>query len=151
MTDYLSLDTLQPKLASKTSRWLASLIDYIIFMACDTGCLLFFGKKTIDTDGVITYHADGLPALAAIASWWVLLPVLEGLTGQTIGKAIFNIKTVKASGLEATIGACIVRHLFDIVDYFPFLGIVGLMVASNNKLKQRVGDLVAKTIVIKSN
>jgi uncharacterized RDD family membrane protein YckC len=41
-----------------------------------------------------------------------------------------------------------VRHFFDFIDNFPFLGIVGLIVASNNNLKQRVGDLLGKTVVI---
>jgi len=47
------------------------------------------------------------------------------------------------------VGNCIVRHLFDLVDVFPFFGIVGLIVAGSNNLKQRVGDLVARTIVVK--
>lgn len=74
--------------------------------------------------------------------------MLEGLTRQTLGKANFKIKTVKVNGEKATLGNCIVRHLFDFIDSFPFFGITGLIVAGNNALKQRVGDLVAKTIVV---
>ncbi len=150
MGDYLPGTISQPKLARKTYRWLAALIDYILFFSCFTVCLIFFGEKHISEDGVVGYEVNNFPGLLVIASWWLLFPVLEGTTGQTLGKAIFNIKVIKADGTKASFGNCVVRHLFDFVDYIPFLGFVGIIVASNNNLKQRVGDLVAKTIVVPS-
>jgi len=147
MTDYLSQDLLLPKPVNTGRRWLAALIDYILFFSCYMGCLMFWGEKSINDDGSVGYTAHGFPAFIAIASWWVLLPILEGLTGQTVGKAILGIKAVRVNGTKASVGNCIVRHLFDVVDGFPF-GIIGVAVASGNDLKQRVGDLVAKTMVV---
>jgi len=150
MTDLLSDDLLIPtlSLARKTTRWLASLIDYIFYTAILWAIPLYFGEKYTSQEGRVSYHAEGIPALCIWAAWWVLLPIVEGITGQTLGKAVFKIKTVKENGSKATIGNCIVRHLFDMVDFAPFLGIVGLLVAGNNEKKQRVGDLVAKTVVV---
>ena len=57
-----------------------------------------------------------------------------------------GVKVVRKNYSDGGVGASIVRHLFDIVDSF-FL--VGIIVAATNPLRQRVGDLVAGTIVIK--
>lgn len=149
MTDYLSPELLNPSLPSKGRRWLAALIDYGLYFACYTLVIIYWGQKTTDIEGVTSYSVDGFPAFFIFSLWWVLLPVLEGLTGQTLGKALFGLKVIKANGRRASVGNCIVRHLFDIVDGF-FFGVVGIAVASGNKEKQRVGDLVAKTIVISS-
>ena len=77
-----------------------------------------------------------------------MFPVIEGLKGQTVGKMLLGIKVIKNDYAKSSISHSIIRHLFDMVDYLPFFGIVGIIVASNNDLKQRVGDLVAKTIVV---
>jgi len=150
MTDYLSDDLLKESLplARKTKRWLATLTDYIFYLAIFMAVNIFFGEKYTTPDGATGYRTTGWPAFGLFAVWWLLLPILEGLTGQTVGKAIFKIKTVKVNGDDASMGNCIVRHLFDFADFAPFFGIVGLLVAGNNPHQQRVGDLVAQTIVI---
>lgn len=150
MGNYLSEDLLKPTidLASKTRRWLASLIDYVLYFAICVFVGLYFGEKYTTSHDTVGYRTHGWPALVPWLCWWLLLPVLEGATGQTLGKAIFNIKTVKENGSEASFGNCAARHLFDIIDFAPFFGVVGLLVAAGNNSRQRVGDLVAKTIVV---
>ena len=148
MNDYLSEELLAPDLARKTYRWLAAFIDYTFYLLIFICVLMYFGEKYTTEQGTIGYHATGLPVFSCMAAWWVLFPIFEGVTGQTLGKAIFNIKVVRYDGTDAPLTNCIARHLFDFVDYIPGFGIVGIIVASNNKLKQRVGDLVGKTIVI---
>jgi uncharacterized RDD family membrane protein YckC len=136
-------------LASKTKRWFASFIDYAIYSLFLFFMIQWLGKPVTDeTTGDISYHVTGLPALGLMCTWFLFIPVLEGLTSQTLGKAIFNIKTIAVTGQKVGIAQCLVRHLFDIVDYFPGFGIVGIIVASNTEKKQRVGDIVAKTIVV---
>jgi uncharacterized RDD family membrane protein YckC len=122
MNDFLSEELLIPTLdlASKRSRWLASMIDYLLYLAIFMVISLYFGKKYTTEDGEIGYHTAGLTAFCILSFGWILLPVLEGTTGQTLGKALFKIKTVKEDGGGASIGNCIVRHLFDIIDFVPF-------------------------------
>lgn len=61
---------------------------------------------------------------------------------------MFKIKTVHDDFSNLNFRSALIKHLCDILDYFPFFGIVGLLVTTNNKYKQRIGDLVAKTVVI---
>jgi uncharacterized RDD family membrane protein YckC len=146
--DYLFEET-HPKLAQTRQRYAAALIDYLLYLTIIFAMVFYFGEKgTTDSDGTVHGQVNGFPALLVFASWFLLFPVAEGLSQQTIGKALFGIRVVKIDYSKASMGSCLVRHLFDFVDYMPGFGIVGLLVAKNNEKKQRVGDLVAKTIVI---
>ncbi|MDR3272971.1 MAG: RDD family protein [Flavobacteriaceae bacterium] len=72
------------------------------------------------------------------------------MQGRTPGKAIMKIKIVNLDGSEAGFGTYFVRWLLNIIDFdMPFVGaIVGLVVMASNSKRQRIADLVAKTVVI---
>lgn len=141
--DLINDITENPPLAPRRTRVFAALIDVIILLV---GCYLIADAsgQTYSGGGRIGFQLSGTPALMAWLFWFLLMPVNEGLTGQTIGKRIFKIEVVKVDYSKTTLATSIIRHLFDIVDCF-FL--IGLIVASSNTNKQRVGDLVAKTYV----
>ncbi|AEV97910.1 hypothetical protein A4D02_15305 [Niastella koreensis] len=152
MEDLLSNIVYTPVFASKRKRWGASLVDYVLYFAAFIFICYFFGTRTMDENGNSSWNLDGLPGfIGIVVSWLLFFPVIESFNdGQTIGKALFRIKTVKEDGSRINFGTSFLRHFFDWVDYLPFLGICGMIVASNNDKKQRVGDLVAKTIVVNS-
>ena len=83
-----------------------------------------------------------------IPMYLLYFSILEGTTGKTLGKMILQIKVVKENYTPIGFLNSIVKHLFDIIDFLPTFGILGLVLASSNKTSQRVGDFVAKTIVI---
>jgi uncharacterized RDD family membrane protein YckC len=134
----------EPKLARIRTRIFAALIDFVILFIIFYVIALLSGQ-TYSNQGGVGFHLTGFPAFIAMLLGFILIPVNEGITGQTIGKRFFKIKVVKSDFTKTTLGVSIVRHLFDGIDCF-FLA--GLIVAANNKHKQRVGDLVAKTYVV---
>jgi uncharacterized RDD family membrane protein YckC len=150
MEDLLTDLLAKPVPASKTKRWVACIIDYIIYFVLFTIITYSFGDVVIDEDHDRLHQLTGVAGfLAVVLPWFLLFPGIEFYNkGQTIGKAIFRIRTVEEDGSSLTLGKAVVRHLFDLIDYLPFLGITGIVVASNTKNKQRVGDLVANTIVV---
>ena len=149
MPDLFNQDQFSVTLASKTSRFFAILFDYVLCLGLTIFYMIEFGEKYTPEGGGVGYHIEGLPTLGIFIIWLVIIVLPEGLSGQSIGKRITGIKTIRQDENKASIGTIIVRHLFDPVDFFPFFGIVGFLVSSNSTLKQRVGDLVAKTIVVK--
>src|SRR5687768_1367242 len=83
---------------------------------------------------------------------WLYHGVLQGLTGWTPGKRLVGIRTVsEATGREPGIGRATVRWVLWIVDSLPWLipYLVGLVTAAASSKNQRVGDMVAKTLVVR--
>ena len=141
----------EPVLASKRIRIAAFITDVIIWyvLGFTIGLLLAQNETYAGSTGSgisIGFSLSGFPALVMMAAWFLLFPVMEGLTGKTIGKRIFRISVVKEDHSPVTVGRSVARHLFYLID---ILFLVGLIVASTNRKKQRIGDLVADTLVVK--
>lgn len=123
-------------------RILAFLIDFFIFFLITMVFGIFFGEPNEDGTG---FHFSGLPALVMFLVAFGLWPISEGITGQTIGKRIFNIKVVNTNYKPIGIGQAFGRFFLGIVDYMLLIGII---IALINKKNQRIGDMVANTIVV---
>ncbi len=75
--------------------------------------------------------------------------LLEGLYGYTPGKYLLGLVVIKSDGSNCSIGASILRNLLWIVDSLPtfnLIAMISILVTDDN---QRVGDLVADTVVVK--
>ncbi len=83
--------------------------------------------------------------LGAIVLYFV---ILERAFGQTLGKRIMRIKIVSlARDGELTLNQVILRFLLPVLDSFLF-GVVGYISIKTSARKQRIGDKLAKTIVV---
>ena len=128
-------------------RILAGIIDYILIFSFMFTLLYFYG--TPDDEG--GYSLNGTPALSVIIFWGVITIGMEQLLGATIGNYLNHLKPISVDKSEGKISfvQSLKRHLLDIID-ISFFGLVGILVIKNTKKHQRLGDLWAKTIVIKS-
>jgi uncharacterized RDD family membrane protein YckC len=72
------------------------------------------------------------------------------MNGQSIGKRMLKIKVISVDGSQPTIGQYIIRWLFRLVDFWMTGQVLGLIVIAVSENKQRIGDLIAKTTVIKT-
>jgi len=88
-----------------------------------------------------------LSAYVVLALGYALL--LEGLLGYTPGKYLFGLVVVKSDGSQCTIPASLLRNLAWIVDVLPTLNLVAMISIYLTDDNQRVGDLVANTVVAK--
>src|SRR5205823_8674623 len=106
MEDLLTDVEAIPVLASKTKRWLACFIDYFIWSILLSIVSYCFGKVVIEDDGARSWDLDGSPAfLAMFIIWFILLPGIEAMNGgQTIGKAIFGIRSARMDGSKISPG-----------------------------------------------
>lgn len=74
------------------------------------------------------------------------------MNGQTFGKKVLKIKVISLDGSQPTFGQYIFRWLFRMIDFgFPFgWGVVALISVAVTKNHQRLGDILAKTTLIKT-
>ena len=152
MQDILTGFDYSPPPASRTKRWFACLIDYFIYFTLIGLGSYIFGERFVDTEGNITWELHGFTGfLAMFVPWLLLFPAIESFNGgQTLAKSLFKIKTIRDDFSNLNFTSALIRHLCDFFDYLPIFGIVGLLVTTNNKYKQRIGDLVAKTVVVEA-
>jgi uncharacterized RDD family membrane protein YckC len=72
------------------------------------------------------------------------------LNGQSIGKKIMGIKVISLNGNQASLSQYLIRWLFRIVDFSLTGSLVALITVAATEKKQRLGDIVAGTVLVKT-
>ena len=100
---------------------------------------------TIVGIGYVFVFIVGLASAFVVHAYW---PSTH--QGQTPAMGWLNLRIVREEdGGVPTLGQCVIRWLLLIVDGL-FAGILGLIVMSTSARHQRVGDMVAKTLVVRA-
>ena len=98
--------------------------------------------------GAALLYVIGGYLLAFSLIFFLYFIILESLIGMTIGKRAMRIRVVREDGSKCGVAPAVVRNLLRIVDALPFFYILGIMMIARSDKKQRVGDAVARTIVV---
>jgi uncharacterized RDD family membrane protein YckC len=138
------------EVAGLGERIVARLIDLAIFF------LVFFLGMFIGS--ITNWFVDSRLSTVIILIIYGVLFVFYDLifevfmNGQSIGKRIMKIKVISLDGGQPRLGQYFLRWLFRIVDFLlTWPGLVALIAAAVNEKTQRVGDMVAGTILIRTN
>jgi uncharacterized RDD family membrane protein YckC len=123
-------------------RAVAIIIDMIVL--CIIGWVLALGMGGSTSTG---FNLSGAPALIWFLIALAYYVVMEVQMGGTLGKLALGLKVVKEGGEKVDWQASIIRNLLRIVDGF-FFYLVGAIIVWTSKKKQRLGDIVAHTLVV---
>lgn len=81
---------------------------------------------------------------------WGYAIFLEGLwSGQTVGKRLFGLRVIQESGVRVSWLQALLRNLARPVDRLPLFYFVGGAAALFTQSQQRLGDLLAGTVVVR--
>ena len=72
------------------------------------------------------------------------------LNGQTVGKKVMGIKVVSLSGEQPSFSQYLNRWVFRLIDFTLTGYMVGVIMVAATDRKQRLGDLVAGTVLVKT-
>ena len=75
--------------------------------------------------------------------------LLEGSKGQTVGKMITKIKVVREDGSPIDMSQAFTRNILRIIDGL-FAYLIGAILIWRSDKQQRLGDSVARTVVVKA-
>lgn len=142
--------TIEYELATPAYRAVASFLDLIfqiVFMAIGTIVIsqnLFDFVQKPSTYSVIMMFFFRLP-------WFLYSPVIEYFTnGRSLGKLIMGIRVVKSNGETAGLREYFTRWIFRVVDIWAGgFGFLAMLMASTTEKRQRIGDIMADTVVIR--
>jgi len=136
-------------LAGVGDRVLATLIDGAIYVAYYILFALFIS---------LVVAGGGNSGMAIFVTVVFFLPLMFynlaceiWMNGQTLGKKAMHIRVMSLKGGNATISQYFVRWLLRLVDMFIGSGLVAFVSVLASEKNQRLGDLAAGTIVVKTN
>jgi uncharacterized RDD family membrane protein YckC len=134
-------------LAGPVSRMLAFAVDLAAIAAAGTAVArLAAPLQLISADTaqmVITVLYFVISLLYGILTEWFW-------RGQTVGKRLLGLRVVEANGLRLRPSEIVVRNLLRFVDLLPGLYLVGGTACVLSSRRQRLGDIAAGTIVIRT-
>lgn len=139
---------LEYELASVGERITGYIIDWLIIIA-------YY---------ILTFATVGFSALSRLYSgfgWLVLVITIPPffydvlceslLNGQSLGKKAMGIRVISLSGEQPTFGQYLIRWVFRFIDFTLLSGLTALLSVLITQKKQRLGDLVAGTTLVKTN
>jgi uncharacterized RDD family membrane protein YckC len=127
-------------------RVVATIVDGIVLGIIGTLLQLVFG---IDSSSGFS-----LTRLSVGGSLWMFLVVLlyytllEGSIGKTVGKMVTGIRVVDAEGNPPGYGKGLIRTVLRIIDGL-LAYLVGFIIVLSNDRRRRLGDMAAKTQVVR--
>jgi uncharacterized RDD family membrane protein YckC len=145
-------------------RRLRGIINDTIVAAPTSGGIFFAiaepsSSDSVDTSGVdltfgshqLTGGAATLFFLGALCLWIAYNWLLVAKVGATLGMLLTGTRVVDEQGARPSGSAALTRSLLWVVDDAPWFipGLVGFVFAVASPKRQRVGDRVAKTFVVK--
>jgi uncharacterized RDD family membrane protein YckC len=150
--DTPELVALEFPLAGIGSRFIAILIDYGLqfaaFIVLVLSMMLFLPSMQ-KFESTSAKWAIALLILIPFLLHWGYFTLFEGLWhGQTPGKRVAKIRVIQQSGRAITIFESLSRNFVRAIDFLPAFYVVGSISIFVTHRNQRLGDLVAGTLVV---
>ncbi len=140
------------EVASLGDRILGYLVDSAIFVVLYIALAILAGLFFTSNGGRAVYWGFG-----AVAIIWFLAFIFYDLicevffNGQSIGKKVMKTRVISLDGSSPGLGQYLLRWLFRIVDITLTSSVGAIISVAITDNKQRIGDLVAGTTVIKTS
>jgi len=129
-------------------RVLATIVDAIVLAVGFWVMSALFGSTSVE-GGQVGASLSGVAALASFILVFAYYIVLEGYLGQTLGKMLLGIKVIRedtgeAPGLKAATIRTVMRIVDGLLSY-----LVAFIAVLASKKNQRLGDMLAHTLVVR--
>ncbi|MBN1187683.1 MAG: RDD family protein [Bacteroidales bacterium] len=127
--------------ASVGERIVAAFFDYLVI-----GVYMFIISMIL---GILRLESIALVLILFLPAIFYSLILETANQGQTLGKTIMKIKVVNVNGSHPSFGSYFKRWIFRLVDVVMLSGGVAVLTIILNGKGQRLGDIAAKTMVIR--
>jgi uncharacterized RDD family membrane protein YckC len=136
------------EIAGLGDRILARLIDIGFFIVIIILAVIIGVSIRKEMDWTVTI----IVLIAAYALLFVFYDLLceTFMNGQSFGKRIMKIRVISLDGNRPSFSQYLLRWLFRIVDFTLTSDVCGLVCVAASDKKQRIGDMVAGTTLIKT-
>ncbi len=139
---------LEVETAGVSARVMAGLLDLMVQFGALFAIAVVFGAL-----GIVDGDSGGRTVFAIVFAAVIMgYPVvLETLwRGRTVGKKAMGLRAVTVEGAPIRLRHAMLRMMGGLVDrFFPPIGVTGTLMILGTRRHQRVGDLMAGTVVVR--
>jgi uncharacterized RDD family membrane protein YckC len=132
-------------LAGPGTRFIALLIDSLF-------TIVIVGAISKATGVLSLIHPELRAAFLFVSqlvtSWAYYILFEWKFRGQSPGKKLFYLRVVDRDGFQLNLSQIVLRNLFRTIDAIPIFYLLGGFICMFSKKNQRIGDMVAATVVI---
>ena len=134
--------------AAPGRRTAAALVDLALMLALFA--LFAYAIGTWDMEGSRKrIELEGWDFVLYVGAVLAYFFILEAATRTSLGKALLGLWVADVGGGDPAPGQILRRTLMRIIDFLPALYLVGFVAILANERNARLGDLVAKTAVVR--
>ena len=124
---------------------------YLLDMATVVGLTIGVSQIFFDHNNEIAAAANGLlsfPSTALLICFMTYYTLTEWLLGATLGKFVMGLRVVSDDGTRPAFWAAFVRNAVGVLERQPMMLIVSFPMVMFSPRRQRLGDLLSRTIVV---
>lgn len=155
LDDRLTIETpegvsIDVTLAGLGSRFGAAAVDLAIqgvLLLVLILALTLAGSALSDDLSVFLMGIGALLIAIVVIGYYLVFEALNG--GRTPGKAAFGLRVATVDGTALSLSAVTLRTLMRLIDFLPAAYAIGAIAVVVSGRNQRLGDLVANTVVIR--
>lgn len=126
----------------------ARLIDFGLFVVVFLAFLFMFAVTGLLRGGGLVTSVMVIIYVVGFVFYDLVCEIF--MNGQSIGKRWLKIKVISLDGSQASLGQYFIRWVFRIVDFALTSWVGALICVAVTEKKQRIGDIVAGTTLIKT-
>jgi uncharacterized RDD family membrane protein YckC len=147
----IELEFETPEFHKRLFAWFIDFFILMVYYIIITNVLqgIAIRHKSANNDLPFWYNLSALYLLLFVPILIYHLFFEVVMNGQSIGKKLMSIRVIGEGGGRPALHQYLIRWLLRPCDFF-FFGLVGLLTVLNSKKNQRLGDMAAGTLVIKT-
>lgn len=136
------------ELASLGDRVLGRIIDNVVLFSYFIILLVFIGFSNF-----ARFFGDNFWLIILLLLPYVFYDIVceTLLNGQSAGKRIMKIKVISLNGAQPSFSQYLIRWLFRFADFLLSSSLLAFIMVAASEKKQRLGDLVAGTALVKTH
>ncbi len=126
--------------------FVVALVGLVVILALSAGTAVTVGGSVEE----VSKAGVGIVLVLLFLAQWGYFTALEATRGATIGKSALGLRVVTTMGRPIGFSASLLRNLLRAADALPFGYISGVLSMALTRRFQRMGDLVAGTMVVRT-
>jgi uncharacterized RDD family membrane protein YckC len=142
------------RVAGPMRRSIAYVVDFVVCYAAAIAIIFVLILALVGFRGfasaleTIAGASMAVVLIVMFAAQWLYSFLWEGITGRSPGKMLLGLRVLMVSGRPMGFGASALRNVLRAADVLPIGYLVGVASMALTRRFQRLGDLVAGTMVV---